>query len=434
MKNKVIDKKYDTVYFAYQEVDITPKKPMQTIGFGREDEKSRGVLHGLLAQVSLWEYGADLSCLVAIDHIGFSKQHGDALRRLIGKRLGIGMEKVMLCFSHTHSAPNDGIEQEYAEFVDAEIEKAVVLAQKKLAPIKGAWGNAYGDIGLNRRLECNDLDRRIGVFKAVDAESGALKLLLLRLTAHGNVLKGDNYMISPDYFGAVRDVLQEQYGCPIMVTQGASGNVAPKYFCSDLTPPDACDHRFIRSKRALFDMAEEVSHQVNKIMHSIQPVWLRNLETYSTFIDLYADVPSYERAVEIAQEARQFVGIDGTLWLDEVCRLQKDGVKRQKDATEIQYFSIGNGCLCGVANEIMCEFALRSKAMMENDYFYFGGYTNGCTGYFPTEEEFDKGGFEVYWSMLIFYIYHGRVFPLQRNACTLLIEAAVRNAPYMKEV
>lgn len=93
------------------------------------------------------------------------------------------------------------------------------------------------------------------------------------------------------------------------------------------------------------------------------------------------------------------------MWLAEVLQLQKSGIKTQKETIEIQYFSIGNGCLCGVANEIMCEFALHALELTGNEYFYFGGYTNGCTGYFPTEAEYDKGGFEVYWSMLIYYIY-----------------------------
>lgn len=427
MKYQGFSEKFDAVFLAYHEVDITPKKAVQTIGFGRGDEESKGVLHRLFAQISLWKYQEEICCLVTIDHIGFSKSHGAALRSAIGDLLGVGMEKVMLCFSHTHAAPNDSIEKEYAEFVDEEIKKAIILAQKHWIPIKGAWGNAYGDIGLNRRAESKALDRRIGIFKAVDPESGALKLLLLRLTAHANVLKADNYLISSDYVGAVRDVLQKRFDCPVMVTQGASGNVAPKFFSSVLTPPDASDARFVRAENALSLMAEEVLGQVEKVIDSIQPIDLRRLKMYSAHIDLYADILDYKRAVEIVQEAKQYAGIDGTLWLAEVRRLQTEGIKTQRDTAEMQYFSMGNGCLCGVANEIMCEFALRAQELTGNQYFYFGGYTNSCGGYFPTEEEYDKGGYEVYWCMLIFYIYYGRVFPLNRNASTLLIQAVVEN-------
>lgn len=429
MKNQRLHETDDTVSFAYEEADITPEKPMQTIGFGREDEESRGVLGRLLGQVSLWKYGKETCCLIAIDHIGFSKDHCNNLRRAIGKTLGVGEEKVMLCFSHTHSAPNDTIEKEYAMFVDSQIKKAVDLALRKLSPIHGAWGNAYGDIGLNRRLDNNALDRRIGIFKAVDPKSGELRLLLLRLTAHANVLKADNYLISPDYFGAVRDTLRQRFGCPVMVTQGASGNVAPKYFTSTLTPPDAGDQRFIRSEQSMGLIAQEVLKQVLTIIDNIEPLPFKRVGMCPSGLDLSADMLPYERAVEIAKEAEQFAGIDGTLWLAEVLRLHRGGIKTQRETIEIHYFSLGNGCLCGVANEIMCEFALRAQALTGNEFFYFGGYTNGCTGYFPTEEEYDKGGYEVYWSMLIYYIYFNRVFPFNRNACTLLIQWAVDNAP-----
>lgn len=65
---------------------------------------------------------------------------------------------------------------------------------------------------------------------------------------------------------------------------------------------------------------------------------------------------------------------------------------------------------------------------LADEYFYFNGYTNGTMGYFPTEEEFDKGGYEVYWSMFYYYIYYGRVFPLRRDSAGRLIKFVVEHA------
>jgi hypothetical protein len=249
------------------------------------------------------------------------------------------------------------------------------------------------------------------------------------LTAHNNVLKADNYLISPDYFGTVRDTLSKEFGCPIMVTQGASGNIAPRYFKSAINPPDANDERFIRSDTALEDMAKAVLCDVKPVVLSLHPQKIDQLSMYSRQITLTSDVPPYLHAIEIADEARKYCGIDGTDWLKQVQHLLQNDIHQQTEAIEVQYFSLGNGCLCGVANEIMVEFALRVSEFLHNDFFYFGGYTNGCTGYFPTEEEFDKGGYEVYWSMLIYYVYHGRVFPLRRNSATELIRFVTENTP-----
>lgn len=421
--------KNETLMLGFIETDITPSAPVKTVGFGRKDEMSRGILHSLSAQVAVWQLGKRCCCVAAIDHIGFSKQHANALRDEIGKVLSIPCEKIMLCFSHCHSAPNESASPEYYRLVCDRIKNAAVLALQNMVPVDAAWGNAFTNIGLNRRKGCNALDRRIGVLKICDSESGKLKLLLLRLTAHNNVLKADNYLISPDYFGAVRDTLSKEFRCPVMVTQGAAGNIAPRYFKSAINPPDAADERFIRSDTALEDMAKIVLYDVKSVVASLYPQKIDHLSMYSRQITLTADVPPYPRAEEIADEAQKYCGIDGTGWLNQVQYLLQNGIHQQTEDVEVQYFSLGNGCLCGVSNEVMVEFALRVSELLRDNFFYFGGYTNGCTGYFPTEEEFDMGGYEVYWSMLIYYVYHGRVFPLRRDSASELIRFVAENAP-----
>lgn len=420
----------ETLELGFYETDITPVKPVQTIGFGREDQWSRGILQNLAAQVTIWRLGAYVCCLAAIDHIGFSKQHSDHLRGEIGRLLSIEKEQVMLCFSHTHSAPNDSIETEYFHFVCGQVKQGVSLALQNMKPVKTAWGNAYADIGVNRRPNCQELDRRIGILQAVQADSGQPCLLLLRLTAHANSLKADNYLISPDYFGAVRSLLRDKYGCPVLLTQGASGNVAPKYYKSSYIPIDcAKEDAFYRSETALEDMAGEIYRQVNEVIPHLQPQKTSRLSLYSITRCFHAAVPSYERAFQIAREAKENANIDGTAWLREVERLQKEGIQEQTEPIEIQYFAVGDGCLCGTANELMCEFALRAEKQTGSSHFYLGGYTNGCAGYFPTEEEYDLGGYEVYWSMLTYFMYYGRVFPLNRDSAAKLVREAVQSAP-----
>lgn len=45
------------IKLGYAETDITPKIPVQLVGFNRTDNTSRGVLKPLFAQVSIWESG-----------------------------------------------------------------------------------------------------------------------------------------------------------------------------------------------------------------------------------------------------------------------------------------------------------------------------------------------------------------------------------------
>lgn len=414
---------------GYAEVDITPCGAVEMIGFNRKDNISRGILKPLLAQVAVWE-AEHICCLITVDSIGFRKELTDNLRNVVCRVLGTSTEKVMICFSHCHSAPNPAVEMEYYELVCKRIEESVKDAVRQLHEVCVGCGNAYVDIGVNRRQENGSIDRRAGILKVSNAmKTRETELLILRLTAHCNALKSDNYLISPDFFGEVRSVLKERFNCPIMIIQGAAGNVAPKYFASKETPVDASGANYVRSTSALNDIAQEVLKQSAPIIEKIQLNRDAAIQMYSQHTVLHAQVPTYKAAQEIVVEAKRECGIDGKRWLEEVKVLNDCGIKMQEEDVEIQYFKIGAWCLCGVPYEIMVELALRLEDILKDEFFYFNGYTNGCLSYFPTEEEFDLGGYEVYWSMLIYFSYFNRVFPLARDSANKLLDYVICNVP-----
>ena len=240
-------------------------------------------------------------------------------------------------------------------------------------------------------------------------------------------------MISPDFFGAVRELMEECYNCPVMVVQGAAGNIAPKYFNSKETPIDASGEQYIRSETALEDIAKVVLEAASPIIENIIVKEVDSINMYSRNTVLYAEVPTYEVAQSIAKESKENCGIDGTDWLKEIRKLNDSGIKMQEEKVEIQYFKIGDWCLCGVPYELMVEFALQTQEKLEDEYFYLNGYTNGCSSYFSTEKEFDSGGYEVYWSLLLYYSYFNRVFPLKRESAKILIDLII-NKQYSDRV
>lgn len=406
--------------FGYEEINITPNYSVEMIGFGREIEKSKGVLDKLIAQISIWEVESNKCVLITVDHIGFSKEHCDLIRDIISDCIQIKKENIMLCFSHTHSSFNDSYEDNFFYIVLNQILEAIIKINKNLKPVKIGYDTVDIEIGVNRRESHNNLDKRLLVIKVVNKEN-KVELILLRLSAHANVLKADNYLLSSDFFHNVRELVSKEYNCPIMVTQGASGNIAPKYYNSKLTPYDANKIDFVRSENALYLMASTVLNGIKKIFHKIELEEIKYFSMYSKFINLESQVPNNSRAIEIAKEAKLNCFIDGTNWLNEISRLNKENKLKQNNIVEVQYFIINEMCLCGVPNEVMCEFAISISKNLNNPYFYFGGYTNGCTGYFPTEEEFDLGGYEIYWSLLIYYKYFNRVFPFNRDSAQKMI-------------
>ena len=147
------------IKLGYAETDITPKIPMQLIGFNRTDNTSRGVLKPLLAQVSIWESG-NRCCLIAIDSIGFKKELADISRTKVSNILDVTCDKVMLCFSHCHSAPNVDASKEYFEMVCSHILTAVHRAENDMHSVFVGWDNVEVDIGVNRRADNVNLDKR----------------------------------------------------------------------------------------------------------------------------------------------------------------------------------------------------------------------------------------------------------------------------------
>jgi hypothetical protein len=424
------------VLLGYAEVDITPKIPVETVGFDRQDNVARGILHNLIAQIAIWEISEERFCIISIDSLGFTVEITDTLRDIITRQLCIRRERIMICFSHTHSAPNAGKEKVYFDFVCTQILNGIDGAIKTLSPVKAAWGITKAGIGINRRNENGVLDERISILKIVDTATNQVKLILLRVTAHANVLTSDNYFISSDYFGTTRNLLEKKYCCKVMITQGAAGNVRPKYQQSDAdflekhsreasmmkVKSDVVKRRFDESMAALDKMALEICKSVGVIIESLIPQPIFRIEIFSEIKTFSADVPTMERAREIADEAMREAEIDGTDWLAEIEELRINKVQQQNANIEIQYFVINNGCWCGVANEVMCEIALDISQRANDNLLYFGGYTNGCDGYLPTTDEFNKGGFEVLWSYLLYYKYHGRVMPLKEDTADKLAQ------------
>lgn len=412
---------------GYAETDITPDTPCELVGFNRKDGISKGVLASLFAQVSVWE-SDERGCLITIDSLGFKKDLADALRIMVGSFIGIPKEKVMLCFSHTHAAPNVVTTPGYFEIICKKILSALSIAMRNMEAVQIGYMNADVAIGVNRRDENADIDKRAGVLKVCGRSDGQIKLLCVRVTAHCNVLKSDNLLISSDYFGDIRELLKKEYDCPVMVLQGSAGNVAPKYFNSANTPVDAKGEKYIRTHTALLDMAKEVAEKITQSVCSLATKDVTDFKMYSKELTLRAPVPSSQKAEAISEEAKK-CGIDGKAWLKEVERLHDIGLQWQQEKAEVQYFSLDDFCLCGVPYEMMTEFALDAIKKTNNPFFYVNGYTNGCSSYFPTEEEYDRGGYEVYYSMLLYYKYHNRVFPFERESAEKMLAFIIDNAP-----
>lgn len=431
----------EPTYMGYEERIITPKKSVQMAGYdARIDNCSRGVMKDLKAQILVIKKNEERFCLITIDSLGFTVELASFLRRKAAEILSAKMEQVMICFSHTHAAPNAAVEKEYYDFVCQSVLSGVKKADESMVPVYAGWGIAENTVGMNRRESNQPIDPRIGILKICGEDQEKIKVLVVRVTAHCNVLMPDNYLISPDYFGEAREALERRYGCNVMMVQGASGDVRPRYRQenADYLEIHPAEEHLInnsvqmkersdaQSQKALKDMAEAICESLYPVVNLIKPEPVSRISMFSIKTSFCADVPELKRAGEIAAEAWEMGRIDGKGWLREVERLLNKGEKKQRAEIEIQFFAVNDGCLCGVPNEVMSDIAVNIWKKSNNPMLFFNGYTNGCSSYLPTAVEYDKGGFEVLWSNLLYYQYHGRVMPLNRDTAKRLEDEVVK--------
>ena len=431
----------EPTYMGYEERIITPEKPVQMAGYdARIDNCSRGVMKDLKAQILVIKKNEERFCLITIDSLGFTVELTSFLRRKAAEILSAKMEQVMICFSHTHAAPNAAVEKEYYDFVCQSVLSGVKKADESMVSVYAGWGIAENTVGMNRRESDQPIDPRMGILKICGKDQEKIKVLVVRVTAHCNVLMPDNYLISPDYFGEAREALERRYGCNVMMVQGASGDVRPRYRQENadyLEIHPAEEHLMnnsvqmkersdAQSQKALEDMAEAICESLYPVINLIKTEPVSRVSMFSVKSSFYADVPALNRAGEIAAEAWEMGRIDGKGWLREVERLLNKGEKKQGAEIEIQFFAVNDGCLCGVPNEVMSDIAVNIWKKSNNPMLFFNGYTNGCSSYLPTAAEYDKGGFEVLWSNLLYYQYHGRVMPLNRDTAKRLEDEVVK--------
>ncbi|MEA5026099.1 MAG: GyrI-like domain-containing protein [Erysipelotrichaceae bacterium] len=438
--------KYSMMGFA--EKAIMPDYPVDMIGFDRISNRSQGMLDPLMIQIAVFKM-AGFQVLVTIDSLGFTIEKSRHLRLILAGYLKISIDQVMICFSHTHSAPNAYTETAYYQMLCDQAELTLQEACRNLQIVKAGWGLTEAVIGKNRR-QTGKTDNRLGILKITDQQN-QLKLLVMRVSAHANVLTSDNYRLSADYFGRTRQHLTALLHCPIMMIQGSAGDIRPLYqqdnavyleinahLISQQDPdPKRIQQDFRQSQAALDKMADTICEAAVPIVETIRTDDNINIAMYSEELVFNADVPTEAQAKQIAEEARNQAGIDPTAWLKEVASLHQQQLKTQSQSVEIQYFYLNNGCLCGTANETMADTALEIMAASGNPLVFFNGYTNGCTSYLANETEYDAGGYEVLWSNLLYFPYHRKVMPFNRDTVSRLISQTLmtlETLPYLTKI
>lgn len=243
--------------FAVASADITPPVGIyhRMWGAARHD-RATGIHRPLrttalvFSPVAIHRVDERAQILVALDHCILGTRELDRILNAITAKTGIDTQQISVVCSHTHAAgllsldrehfPGGELIADYLELVAESTGETVRLALTSISPATLIYGTGRCHLAANRdywdeegqQFVCgyNPLeaaDDTLLVIR-VESEQGETLATIVNYACHPTTLAWDNTLISPDFPGAMREVLESEMSAPCVFIQGASGELGPR--------------------------------------------------------------------------------------------------------------------------------------------------------------------------------------------------------------
>ncbi|HXJ59713.1 MAG TPA: hypothetical protein VNU68_23970 [Verrucomicrobiae bacterium] len=246
--------------FALATGDITPPPNIYHRMWGAaKHERATGVHRPLRATVAVFAPASDsgsdmdssaaIQIILALDHCVLGAMEHEQLVSQVAKATGQPRETLLVVFSHTHAAGLMGLERASlpgGELIPGYLQRLAERASELVHEAKASVTSAaivYGTGRCNLAANRDYFDRATNQFVCgfnpvtpaddtvlvarVTAANGDLLATLVNYACHPTTLAWDNTLISPDYIGALREVVERETGAPCLFLQGASGELGP---------------------------------------------------------------------------------------------------------------------------------------------------------------------------------------------------------------
>ena len=241
-------------YFGMARCDITPPVGIYHRMWGAaRHERATGVHRALFATVAV--FGPALErrveqVVVALDHCVMGALELNGLVERVAEESGLGVGAVSVVFSHTHGAGLMGLDRRelpggelipgYLEGLGRECGR---LVREAMESAVSAWVvQGTGRCSLARYRDDFDEVERVPVVGYVPGaksddtvvvarfsdERGRLLGTVVNYACHPTTLAWENTLISPDFVGSMREVVERETGATCLFLQGASGELGPR--------------------------------------------------------------------------------------------------------------------------------------------------------------------------------------------------------------
>ncbi len=386
------------------------------IGYGDRSLGCRGVHDPLTATALCLDDGATQLLIIALDMLALNEQIVQRVRQRIAAQLSVPAEQVMICCSHTHSAPiayaDKHSKRKNRRFIDGLIEtlaETASAAMDNAAPAVMEWGHGEAYIAVNRRQRQPDGSVIIGVNPdgAVDRSLNLLRfqfieestsqpkrqpIIVINFACHPTTLGPSNRLISADWPGVMRQEIEATFGGTALFMQGATGDLNPNH--------EWGDHDMVAVERLGREVAAQATAILNKGLTPVKAVPLKATRS-AVPLPLVPQKKADGSHIKYKEVLAKMVKLPSLL-VDPILNARypwKTTLLRQEESwfadMAVQLFRIGDCALMAQAAETFNEIGSEIKQRSPAPITLVAGYSNGCIGYLPTTEAHHLGGYEV---------------------------------------
>ncbi len=434
--------------------DIAPPAGIPHLNWGSQTHVEAAGIDpaGMFATALVLSDGKQRFAMVDIDALGVSGM-GDVIARA-ATATGIPPAHIRLAATHTHAGPMfqrekgpvgvdpkryEAMMSAYRSMLADRIVASIKEANGKLRPVH-AWGaKGIGSINMNRRVRGSMssppavglnpdgfVDRELVVIRIDDAE-GKPYAVLVNFQCHGTVLTYENKLISPDWIGKVRSIIEQAMpGATALFFQGAAGNQGP---IEGGTGDVKVAHRLgtiLGLEAAALAMQIETVRRAPKLEGFVESTafaakqpWRvegprdATLKFAARTLSLPprqytpAEIRAMEERLAQAEKALEPARSSGDSWRKHQAEARHrrffdllEQWRKPHDPTpvtvDVQALRIGNMVLVAMPGEPFAEIGAAVKKSSPFPITMFCGYSTGKGGdYMPVDAEYAHEGYEV---------------------------------------
>ena len=393
--------------------DITPPLGIHMGGYWGRSSGAVDVHDPLTARAVVFSQGSDRVCLVALDLVGLSAGTVAEIRVRVRAGTGIDGEAVMVCCTHTHAGPltvpfrgMGEVDSDYLEGVVSAVADAVAAAVEGLRVVEATYWRSPVELGVNRRQRRNGnviighnpegpVARYAHALRLATEEGECCTLF--SHACHPVVLGNSNHSISADFAGAAVRYVERETGGFALFVNGACGDINPRVTGATFGDVDQLGAELGdavvrgRASARVLEGGEIASASANVDLPLFDPPPRARIAAEKLALRLKARV----KKMADSDYWAQLIPRAQLAWAEEMHELARSGARGLVQPFAIQGIRVGSLVFIGFEGEMFVRYQLDLERDSPHQPTLVCGYANGCIGYVPTADEYERGGYEV---------------------------------------